>query len=116
MSDGYTTNFSDIPYFDAPTNATVLAYGLETIAQSGNIPLSNPLPIFTFTAMIDPNRAVILRDESITSGGGLAQDITVDRSGNRTDVFRWLGSCERTTVRTDHHDSRAILTAGLAIE
>ena len=37
--------------------------------------------------MIDPTRPILLRDESIASGGGLAQDVTVDSAVNPTDVF-----------------------------
>ena len=87
MDDGYTTFFNETEHSDPATDTLVPAYGLETIAQWGNVVLFNPLPIITFTAMIDRSRAITLRDDSIASGGGLAQDITVDPAVDPTDVF-----------------------------
>ena len=87
MSDGYTTIFSATPYHDAATDTDMPACGSETIAQWRGVPLSNPLPVITFTAMIDPTRAILLRDDSIVSGGGLAQDVVVDPTVDPTDVF-----------------------------
>ena len=87
MSDGYTTFFNTTAHADAATNSITPAYGQATITSLNSQPLANPLQVYTFTAMIDPTRGIVLRDESIAGGGGLAAEITVDPAVNPTDVF-----------------------------
>ena len=54
MSDGYKTVFTNATHNDPVTGVSIPAYAAETISYSGPAPLSNPLPISTFTALVDP--------------------------------------------------------------
>ena len=91
MSDGYSTVFTGTAHPDPVTGAAVPAYATGQIVSWGGIPVSNPLPIHTFTAMVDPTRLITLHDDSILAGGGLAAQMTVDVNVNPTDAFAFDG-------------------------
>lgn len=65
MSDGYSTLINSGPaHLDVPTNTWIAGYGTGSTSDWSALGASQPVPIYTFSAQIDPRFSTVLRDET----------------------------------------------------
>ena len=66
QGDGYSTTYNAGPasHLDAATNAQIPPYTSGSIARWDDQGISQPLPVYTFTAYVDPRFTIKLRDET----------------------------------------------------